>query len=217
TKRPIPRFYSAPTFFEFTTAMAFLYFAEENVDIAVMEVGLGGRLDATNVCNPLVSIITNVAKDHEEMLGNRIRDIAFEKAGIIKNYGVLISAEAKPAVLKVLTAECKRKRTVFYRLNRDFFIDAKERGPGFKGSRVQGAMGSVSLDPWTPRPLFFKGRRWVLKDLKTNLLGKHQSQGCAGCVIRFALQEDLHLRKQDRVDWRCERCLFVCAIYDRCQ
>ena len=71
---PVPL---APTFFEFTTAMAFLYFAEEKVDIAVMEVGLGGRLDATNVSKPLVSIITNIAKDHQALLGNRIKDIAF--------------------------------------------------------------------------------------------------------------------------------------------
>src|SRR3990172_546956 len=105
-KSPIPRLPCALTFFEFTTAMAFLYFAEEKVDIAVIEVGLGGRLDATNVGSPIVSIITNIERDHEAILGSRITDIAFEKAGIIKGDGILISAEAKSATLKVLASEC---------------------------------------------------------------------------------------------------------------
>jgi len=68
---PIPRLPCALTFFEFTTAMAFLYFAEEKVDIAVIEVGLGGRLDATNVGSPIVSIITNIERDHEAILGRK--------------------------------------------------------------------------------------------------------------------------------------------------
>lgn len=73
-----------PTFFEFTTAMAFGYFAEMDVDVAVIEVGMGGRFDATNVLTPLVSVITNVTFDHEAHLGRTIPAIAFEKAGIIK-------------------------------------------------------------------------------------------------------------------------------------
>jgi|SoiMethySBSTD1v2_1073268.scaffolds.fasta_scaffold00078_3 dihydrofolate synthase/folylpolyglutamate synthase len=74
-----------PTFFEFTTAMAFAYFAEMEVDIAVIEVGMGGRFDATNVLQPLASVITNVALDHEAYLGHTVSAIAFEKAGIIKS------------------------------------------------------------------------------------------------------------------------------------
>lgn len=73
-----------PSFFELTTAMALTYFAEEGVDIAVMEVGMGGRLDATNILTPLVSVITNVSKDHMGYLGNTLEEIAYEKAGIIK-------------------------------------------------------------------------------------------------------------------------------------
>jgi dihydrofolate synthase / folylpolyglutamate synthase len=73
-----------PTYFEMVTAIAFCYFAERNVDIAVLEVGLGGRLDATNVVEPRVAIITNVDYDHQKYLGNRIEEIAMEKAGIIK-------------------------------------------------------------------------------------------------------------------------------------
>jgi dihydrofolate synthase/folylpolyglutamate synthase len=74
-----------PTYFEVLTALAFLEFAERNVDVAVLEVGMGGRFDATNVVRPLVSVITTIAKDHEKHLGSRLRSIAFEKAGIIKS------------------------------------------------------------------------------------------------------------------------------------
>ena len=73
-----------PTYFEVLTALAFLEFAERRVDVAVLEVGLGGRFDATNVVRPLVSVITTIAKDHEEHLGSTLREIAFEKAGIVK-------------------------------------------------------------------------------------------------------------------------------------
>ena len=84
------------SFFEITTAMAFLYFKENNVDFAVLEVGLGGRLDATNVVTPLVSVITNVGLEHTDILGKTIEKIAFEKAGIIKkNVPVVTGAKGK--------------------------------------------------------------------------------------------------------------------------
>ncbi|MFN2457583.1 MAG: folylpolyglutamate synthase/dihydrofolate synthase family protein [Chitinophagaceae bacterium] len=73
-----------PSFFEITVAMAFEYFAQQGVDVAVIEVGLGGRLDSTNIIKPEVSVITNISKDHVDMLGNTLKEIAFEKAGIIK-------------------------------------------------------------------------------------------------------------------------------------
>jgi len=74
----------SPSFFEVTVALAFAYFAEEEVDIAIIEVGLGGRLDSTNVITPVLSVITNISLDHTQMLGNTLREIAGEKAGIIK-------------------------------------------------------------------------------------------------------------------------------------
>ena len=72
------------SFFEYTVAMAFDYFAEENVDLAIIETGLGGRLDSTNIINPEISIITNIGYDHTNLLGNSLEEIAKEKAGIIK-------------------------------------------------------------------------------------------------------------------------------------
>lgn len=82
-----------PSFFEITTIMAFEYFAQNKVDFAVIEVGLGGRLDSTNIIKPLVSAITNIALDHQDLLGNTLPEIALEKAGIIKNNIPIISGE----------------------------------------------------------------------------------------------------------------------------
>src|SRR6202000_2200190 len=73
-----------PSFFEITVAMAFQAFAEQSVDIAIIETGLGGRLDSTNIITPLLSIITNISYDHKDLLGNTLAEIAAEKAGIIK-------------------------------------------------------------------------------------------------------------------------------------
>jgi len=147
TKKPCN---SPLTFFEFTTALAFLYFAEEEVDIAVLEVGLGGRLDATNVGNPIVSIITNVTRDHEDILGKGVTTIAREKAGIVRSGGILITTEKNPVVLKVLEGVCREKGTAIYRLGKEFRV--KEGGDVFS----------------------FSGRRWHIEGLKTNLMGRHQ-------------------------------------------
>lgn len=83
-----------PSFFELTTAMAFKYFAEKKVDVAVIEVGLGGRLDCTNIISPILSIITNISFDHTQFLGNTLEQIAIEKAGIIKRETPVIIGEA---------------------------------------------------------------------------------------------------------------------------
>ena len=90
------------TFFEATTCVAFLYFADESVDVAVIETGLGGRLDATNVLRPLVSVITNVSLEHTELLGRTVRAIAREKGGIIKPAVPVVTGASDPAVLAVL-------------------------------------------------------------------------------------------------------------------
>lgn len=88
-----------PSFFELTTAMAFMYFAEKEVDVAVIEVGLGGRLDCTNIINPDLSIITNISLDHTQFLGHTLSAIAKEKAGIIK--------ENTPVIVGEYTSETK--------------------------------------------------------------------------------------------------------------
>jgi dihydrofolate synthase/folylpolyglutamate synthase len=96
------RLKSPPTYFETLTVLAFLYFREKRVDIAVLEVGMGGRLDATNVVTPLVSIITSVGLDHQEFLGPTLADIAFEKAGIIKPGVPVVSGVAGGTARRVI-------------------------------------------------------------------------------------------------------------------
>ncbi|MES2387258.1 MAG: folylpolyglutamate synthase/dihydrofolate synthase family protein [Bacteroidota bacterium] len=90
-----------PSFFEMTVALAFDYFASQEVDIAIIETGLGGRFDSTNVITPLVSVITNISYDHMDMLGNTLEEIAFEKAGIIKPGVPVVLSEIQPDTLPV--------------------------------------------------------------------------------------------------------------------
>ena len=96
-----------PTYFECVTAMAFEYFARERVDFAVFEVGLGGRLDATNVLSPLVTIITRIDFDHENFLGHSLNEIAAEKAGILKPGVPAVLAEQRPEAREVILARAK--------------------------------------------------------------------------------------------------------------
>jgi dihydrofolate synthase / folylpolyglutamate synthase len=96
-----------PSFFEMTVAMAFQYFSSENVDIAVIEVGLGGRLDSTNVINPVVSVITSIGWDHKELLGNTLPEIAREKAGIIKDQTPVVISERQESVEKVFITKAR--------------------------------------------------------------------------------------------------------------
>jgi len=100
--QPIVETVEGLTTFEVTTALAFLWFARQNVDLAVMEVGLGGRLDATNVITPEVSIITSLSLDHTYLLGDTLADIAYEKGGIIKPSVPLVTAPQKPEAMEVL-------------------------------------------------------------------------------------------------------------------
>ena len=96
-----------PSFFELTTALAFLYFAEEQVDYAVIEVGLGGRLDCTNIIRPIASVITNISRDHTQFLGNNLAEIAAEKAGIIKPGVPVVVGETTPETRPVFQEKAR--------------------------------------------------------------------------------------------------------------
>ena len=96
-----------PSFFEITTAMAFKYFADNDVDIAVIEVGLGGRLDCTNIITPIASVITNISLDHQQLLGNTLGQIAMEKAGIIKKGIPVVIGETTPETRLVFDTMAK--------------------------------------------------------------------------------------------------------------
>ena len=115
--------YSPLSFFEVYTALAFLYFKKKNVDFAVLETGLGGRLDATNTARPLVSAITPISYEHTQKLGNTLKQIAAEKAGIIKRNPrqglIVISAPQAPEAGAVIRRRCKKMRAKLYRVDKD--------------------------------------------------------------------------------------------------
>lgn len=144
------------TFFEATTAIAFKYFAEKKVDIAIVETGLGGRLDATNVLRPIVSIITTLGLEHTQILGTRLEDIAYEKGGIIKRGIPCITGVRSRRAVRVLQEICNRKQTDLIR------IDPKH-------VRIRRA----SLER-TEADFFVSGRH--LNRVKVSLAGRHQIQ-----------------------------------------
>jgi len=117
-----------PTFFEFVTAMAFYYFALKGVEWAVVETGMGGRFDATNVIKPEVSIITNVGLDHVDFLGRSIAEIAFEKAGIIKHGIPVVTASSNPDALRSISDIAKRSCSAIHLYNRDFSSELLSMG-----------------------------------------------------------------------------------------
>jgi len=156
------------TFFDFTTAMALLYFSQRRVDLAILEVGLGGRLDSTNVIDPLLSVITNIAKDHGEILGRSLLKIAGEKGGIIKQGRPLITAARQPRVLQLFSRLCRERKAPFYRVGKDF-----------------------RFEPIGDRTFHYKGLRRKLWSIHLNLFGAHQIVNAAAALGAMEILEDL--------------------------
>ncbi|TGE31937.1 folylpolyglutamate synthase/dihydrofolate synthase family protein [Desulfosporosinus sp. Sb-LF] len=117
-----------PTEFEVSTALALLYFAEENVDFALIEVGLGGAIDSTNVVSPLISVITNVAMDHMDYLGSDVVSIAKVKAGIIKPRSFVVTASENPDVIHVLREQAKAMDVPLWLVGEDVRWESKWSG-----------------------------------------------------------------------------------------
>jgi dihydrofolate synthase/folylpolyglutamate synthase len=135
-----------PTYFECVTAMAFEYFARERVDFAVFEVGLGGRLDATNILSPLVTIITRIDFDHENFLGHSLNEIAAEKAGILKPGVPAVLAEQRPEAREVILARAKSLGCPVVESAQIFRIDRESMQGGSIRARVIEAASGKSLE-----------------------------------------------------------------------
>ena len=110
----------SPTFFEYTTAMAFQHFADSGVDVAVLEVGLGGRFDATNVVMPMACAVTTISLDHQEYLGTTLSSIAFEKAGIIKPGVPVVLGRLEDDAWRTIEQVARERQAPVFRLNEDF-------------------------------------------------------------------------------------------------
>jgi len=160
----------APTFFEFTTAMALLYFKVKGVQIAVIETGMGGRLDATNVIRPLLSVITNIGLDHSEHLGDTLVEVAGEKAGIIKRATPVVTGEEGSGPLEVIKKASGRMGAGLYILGHDF---------SFRAGR-----GGISA------PFDYQGVNSSIKGLRLNLPGAHQMKNAALALTAAYLLRD---------------------------
>lgn len=124
------------TWFELVTALAFMHFAEEQIDIAVVEVGLGGRLDATNALSPLVSVITSLSLDHTQLLGNTLKEIAFEKGGIIKYRVPVVSAPQEAEALLELERISNSRKAPLTLVGRDWDFEVVSTAvPNFQNNR----------------------------------------------------------------------------------
>ncbi len=124
----------SPSFFELTTAMALLHFDSSDCDAIVLEVGLGGRLDSTNVCSPSVTTITSIGLDHQHVLGNTVEEIAHEKAGIIKQGIPVVSGVTDQAAGQVIAAVANKRNAPLYRIGQEFSFQSDAQADW--GSRV---------------------------------------------------------------------------------
>ena len=146
----------SPSFFEVTVAMAFDYFASDQVDIAVIEVGLGGRLDSTNIITPELSVITNISLDHTNLLGNTLPEIAFEKAGIIKPGIPVVIGEKQKESAPVFISKAENTSSELVFANTELRLD---------DVRNEGTQLVVSI---------YKNNARIYKDLKLDLTGRYQ-------------------------------------------
>ncbi len=152
-----------PTYFEFSAILAFLYFFESQTDFNVIEVGMGGRLDATNLCQGEVCVITNISRDHESSLGSKLTDIAFEKASIIKNSCTVITGFSQSSLLEVVSKQAKLSQSPVFSLGKDFFSKVN-----FQNSEV------LNFN--------FSGFNFEFNKLNSRLIGKFQANNASTAI-----------------------------------
>jgi len=182
------------TTFEITTALAFLYFARQNVDLAVVEVGLGGRLDATNVVEPMVSVITSLSYDHTAFLGNTLTEIAREKAGIIKPHQPVVVSPQKDEARRVIKAVAHERNSPLTQLGEDILF-----------SPIEHSLKGQSFIIWTSeqQPLMNiylespEKSEWQPTRLEIPLLGQHQVENAAVAYAALQVAKSKGLRIDD--------------------
>jgi dihydrofolate synthase / folylpolyglutamate synthase len=164
-----------PTEFEVITAMAFYYFAEVRpVDVVLFEVGLGGRFDSTNIIQPMASIITNIGLDHTNILGNTYEEIAFEKAGIIKDCTPVFTAVQHEGALQVIKKQASEKNAPILVLKEDFAITDNQ-------SLTKGEQFSL------------ESKFGYLRNLEMGMIGKHQTENASLAVVALQYLNDKNL------------------------
>ena len=160
------------SFFEMTVALAFEYFSKSKVDIAIIETGLGGRLDATNIIIPELSIITNIGKDHSEFLGDNIIDIANEKAGIIKKEIPVVLSEYQKEVFSVFQKMAIKLNSKIYVADQEYLEEYKtDLNGGYQKKNIKGVLKLLSL---------LNNFKISKNDIKTGLLNVMKNTGLKG-------------------------------------
>lgn len=173
----------APSFFEMTVALAFDAFAKERVDIAIVEVGLGGRLDSTNIITPLLSVITNIGWDHMNMLGNTLQLIAGEKAGIIKPGIPVIVGEHQPEIAQVFIDKAQQENSNITFASEEWAIEGKPEAKGQK-LKIQDQFEHLNLG-------ITQNSKLKTQNLKLDLTGTYQLKN-----LKTVLSAVEKLRKQ---------------------
>ncbi len=163
-----------PSFFEWTVGLAFDYFSRKDVDIAVVETGLGGRLDSTNVVKPLVSVITNIQWDHMNLLGDTLKKIASEKAGIIKPQIPVVIGATQSESAPVFRQAIKKSKSKIYFADKIFHAQIQEHQPSFSGKLI------VDVT---------KNKQSYLKDLEVDLGGYYQTANIATVLQTIEILE----------------------------
>ena len=165
-----------PTFFEIVTAIAFLYFENKKADISVLEVGMGGRLDSTNIILPEISVITPIGYDHTDRLGHTLDRIAYEKAGIIKEGVPVVSSIQEPEALSIIAKTCKKKSARLYLVGKDILIN------NIKVTKRNGIYGTeCGIQTW----------RNKYKNIFLPLIGRHQIENCATAIGALEVLSDI--------------------------
>lgn len=157
-----------PTEFEIITAIMFLYFAQKQPDVAIIEVGIGGKYDSTNIISPMVSVITTVAHDHAKLLGTTLAQIAEHKAGIIKSDCPVVLGKIPPAALQVILQKAQQEKAPVYQLGTEFEVAAKAAAD----------WGEI---------INYRGQNEYLKNLPLALLGSFQPANAAVALTAFLL------------------------------
>jgi dihydrofolate synthase/folylpolyglutamate synthase len=164
---------ATPTFFEVATAASFLHFVRRRVEVAVIEVGLGGRFDSTNVCLPEVALITSISFDHTRQLGNRLASIAMEKAGIIKPGRPAVSGATAVEAREVISTICLQRRAPLAQLGVDFHYR-------YEPGQLPPEANTPSLGRRPRVEVMTKRRVWPVMEL--GLLGEHQAANAAVAI-----------------------------------
>lgn len=155
------------TFFEFATAMAFLYFKQKGADPVILETGLGGRLDSTNIIDPVCTIISNVSLEHQKYLGRTIAEITIEKAGIIKKNRPLVCGISQPDARMIIKSVCKKNSSPLYLMNKDF--------------RARACSGDL---------FNYKSHKSEIREIKCPLKGSHQLENASLAIKAAEILQD---------------------------